>query len=375
MATNEGSTSLYVNAVGGSDDYQYKLLSGQAQGISLEYNRLQVPTRVAGTYSAVVRVTDYNNAALYCDISCVFYVAQGITIGGCIKDAQGNPIPYGDVDFTNKNRSDRYCRYESASADEKGIYSATVVPGTYDMAVGRSYASDAATGTYYAVNQVLNATRSGFDFTLPLYKVSLVTGDDNISLNRDWYINDEYAGYGSALYLKAGSYTLESNGNGAATTTSNGGWFDGTTVTSTYTPMKYRASVNIVNAAVQAGVVKVADGAPKTYTYNRPAAKNTTSVLEIDAEDSTALPYEYDEYYDENVQTALKVNVTAEGTYRLYSYNNYVKVFDTKGTEVAQESDAYMTYHLGVGTYYIGTGDYDLTDYNISMTTVTESAE
>jgi len=377
LSSNDSYVYANPSVVGGSGYYSYQIISGQNSGASIDADDdLYMPLKVAGTYTVTVRVTDRMNTKLFCDVPMVFHVAQGVSIGGCIKDAQGNPMKEGYVSFRNKNRADRYFTSGSFYVDETtGVYSAVVAPGTYDLQARYSRSSEAASATYYAQNQVLTASRTGYDFTLPLYKVSLVTGDKNISLNRNWYINDEDAGYGSILYLKAGAYTLESSDDSEGTTTSSGNWFNGTTYTTTYTPVKYRASVNIVNAAVQAGVVKTAGGAPTTYTHTYPAAKATNVILEIDAEDSYDLPYVYDDDYEEELYTALKVNVAADGSYRLYSSFDNVNLYDTDGNVVTSDDYDYMTYELKAGTYYIGTGDYYTSDYNISMTTVTESAE
>lgn len=382
LASDNNSFGVYPSVAGGSGSYSYQIISGQSAGMRVDSDGELIGSfKVAGNYTITVRVTDNNNAKLTCDIPFVFHVAQGVSIGGCVKDAQGNPMPGVYVTFTNKNRADRYCEYSSTNTDyETGAYTAIVAAGTYDIQVSRSYESDAASGSYYAVNQALTTTRTGYDFTLPLYKVVLISNDEE--LYKNWYVNDEAVGYGSTLYLKPGSYKIETDEFADSTEyTQQGDWFNGRTLTATESRAKLTASVNVVNAAVQAGVSKAAVGGARVRTTTYPAAKNTGSYLSIDR-GYYSLPWDEvvssENYYYDDVQTALIVDVDSSGNYILGSDKGDVNLYNVQGTVVEPDSsDEYTkTYqNLQAGTYYIGTGDYDTEDYNVYMETVASEEE
>lgn len=382
LASDDNRVGVYPTVAGGSGNYNYQIVSGQSTGVQVDSDgEVHGSFKIAGNYTVTVRVTDANNANLRCDIPVVFSVAQGISIGGCVKDAQGNPMGGASVSFTNKNRADRYCSYKYVySNSETGTYTAVVAAGTYDIQVSRSYESDAASGSYYASNQALTTTRTGYDFTLPLYKVALTSNDE--SLYRYWYVNNEEVGYGSTLYLKPGSYKLETNEFTDSTEyTTQGDWFNGTTQTATGSDVKLTASVNVVNAAVQAAVSKVAVGNASVRTTTYPAAKNTSSYLLID-EGYYSLPWEEvissaNSYYGD-VQIALLVDVENAGKYVLGSSEGYVNLYDSNGTQITPDDSDYdtKTYNnLPAGTYYIGTGDYGLEDYSVYMETAASEEE
>lgn len=285
------------------------------------------------------------------------------------------------IRFTNQNRANRYCTYEYASTDDvTGVYSAVVAAGVYDIIVERYYDSEAASATHYVTGQSLTASRTGYDFSLPLYKVSLVSSNADISDSiryKRWYINDERAGYGSTLYLKAGNYMLISDSeSGDRNETNSGSWFDGLTKTISYSEANLTASVNVANKAVQTTVRKVTAGTSSSSVYRYPAAKNTNSHIYVD-DGGYSLPWEDytcdGDYWDE-VQTALKLEITEAGTYRLGSDYGYVKLFNSNGQVVEPSDGSYeKTYeNLPTGTYFVGTGDYSLEDYSVYVNSVSE---
>jgi len=72
------------------------------------------------------------------------------------------------------------------------------------------YGETEAVKYIFGVNIV--AGMSGYDIKLPLYSVKLVSNNDSYGeLSGDWYdANGKIYAYGSNLYLKAGTYNLES---------------------------------------------------------------------------------------------------------------------------------------------------------------------
>lgn len=253
---NTISIGKYPSVTGGSGSYTYRILSDPS-GISTRIDsdgELHCSISFPGEYIVTVRVSDEQDANRYCDIAVPFSISQGIAVGGCVTDAQGNKIPYADIYFTNKNKADRYCTGTYVYTNSNGVYSAVVVSGNYDIEVdympnGYGNCSLNAQATRYLYNQPLNSTQTGFDLQLPLYKVILKSNEDNTTVDisdLDWYWNHEYVGSGTQLYLKAGNYTLEAEAYSY-------GYVDGVYCKITY---KYTASANIVDSGVQVGVTR-----------------------------------------------------------------------------------------------------------------------
>lgn len=222
-----------------------------------------------------------------CEYTVTVHVAQGVTVAGIIKDAVGNPVPNATIVFTNKNRADRYTSkiQVDSESDEKhvGAYSAVLSPGNYDIAAvygdritywtidedgdeyyvghGIGNDSDNAKATNYLYNQSLNETKSGFDISLNIYQVSLVSGDDDVKSAipyRTWYVDHESVGRGKTVYMKPGTYALESETISYTSESSTDK--SGNTAYKYYkVTTKYTASVSITNAATQSSVSKTED--------------------------------------------------------------------------------------------------------------------
>ena len=360
IGTDTVTTYVSPSVTGGSGSYNYSIISDpQATGAIIDDDDdVRIRTAVAGIYTVTVRATDRADASRYCDFNVVCNIKQGVVVGGCLKDAQGNPMNDGRVYFTNKDRASLYYRSSSAwISSSTSTYSAILEPGVYDIrATYEGGDIENSKSTTYLYSQSLMASQTGYDIQLnDLYKVVLVNAaDNNASLSRTWYLNNEEAGYGSSLYLKPGTYTLESGETGSSDGIVTGNWFNGKTIT--YAPYKLASTFTIVNTAVQAAVSKVIIGsAAKTETY--PAAKDTTYTISLGDGKylSSAKPY-----------YAFKFTPPTTGKYELNSSN--ISVYTMTGDLVP---DANNVYNLTAGTTYIvGYGDYY--SYYVEITQVTE---
>lgn len=264
----------YPRVTGGSDSYEYSIVSDPSNIVSnkdangkLSDEDVYFEIAFPGEYSITVRATDKKDANRYCDIVIPIKMAQGISIGGCVTDAQGNKIPNADITFTNKNKADLYYSVGSASTNVDGVYSATVTAGNYDIEVsyGGSYSSRSqnAQATRYLYNQALAATQTGFDIQLPLYKVLLqgytdpTTQEKVTAAGLSWYWNHEYMGEGEALYVKAGNYALEAEQTKYI-------YVNNERYIVTY---KYTANANVVNSGVQTAITKTEIKREKDNSY------------------------------------------------------------------------------------------------------------
>ncbi len=247
-----------ITVKGGSGSYNYTVVSDpngivtnkNADGV-IDYNNdesVDIKVSMPGDYAVVIRATDVKDATKFCDITIPVKMAQGISIGGSIVDAQGNKIRNASINFTNKDKGSLYSRYVYAYTDENGVYSATVAPGYYDISVN---AGGDMGSTKYLYNQPLTVTRTGYDMQLPIYQVLFVDSVDpntkeTISAsNLSWYCQGEYVGYGNSVYVKAGAHTFEATYTSYQTDEND----------VTY-KIKYRvtATANIVNAGVQTAI-------------------------------------------------------------------------------------------------------------------------
>lgn len=382
VSTDAGATYVSPSIVGGSGSYRCQILADpKNSGAHIDGDGdIAIYPKTPGDYTVTVRATDTQNPARFCNFQAVFHVAQGISVSGYIKDAQGNPMEDAYVRFINKNLANRYAYSGGLYTNEKGIYTATLIPGTYDVKIsyGDSTESIAGFADNYIENQAMTASRSGYDFTLPLYKVSLISGNTDASLNRTWYINNKRAGYGSTLYLRPGTYTLTSditNSGGNTHEAWNGSWFSGMTLTRTYSDVRLSAAVRVINTAVQASVVSTPTGQSTTETYRYPAAKDSDYTMDCDGT-KYSLPEEsvYDTdgdwYADADAYTARVIQITETADYILGSYSGYVQLYDQQGAviEPSSEAEEQKTYaSLPAGTYYVGTGSYSTYDTDICM--------
>ncbi len=257
MATNTFS----VGTEGGSGVYSWTVISDPAGIYTGTVNVPQYSSSISykvalpGQYSMIVRVVDYKNPTLYCDVPVSINIAQGITVGGCIKDAQGMPMSDSiTIELTNKNYADRYCSGDYTWTNSEGVYSAIVTPGTYDVEVTYTR-GNTDVETKYLYNQSLATSSTGFDIQLALYRV-VITGIPSPTSYYDYHafdINNDDADYvypssGTlTFFAKPGTYQIAS-----------GYEYDGP---SEYAEgfnnyYKYTASVTVGNTSVQQAATK-----------------------------------------------------------------------------------------------------------------------
>lgn len=359
IGTGGASAYMYTEFTGGSGDYSYSIIADpQATGATISSaGRVSVNAAVAGVYTVTVRATDIADASRVCDVNVVWNVKQGIVVGGCLKDAQGNPMRDGRIYFTNKDRASLYCPSDYAWVNSStSAYSAILEPGVYDIrAEYEGGDAECSKSTTYLYSQSLTASQTGYDVQLKdLYKVALAK-DASIDVNLGyWYTNHESVGYGSTLYLKPGTYAIESSEIGSSDGEVTGDWFNGQTVT--YTPYKLTSSFTVVNTAIQAAVGKVTTGVPAVATH--PAAKNTTKVAGLD------ISY----WLDDSDYYAYRFTPTETGQYSIDASSSAVRFYNMDGTVVPDAEDVYT---LTAGTsYIIGRGAY--LDAKFEITQVTE---
>lgn len=359
-----------ISATGCGDSYSYSVVNDPSGIVdnkntdnSLSSNSVRAKILVAGTYTVTVRATSLKDSTKYADANIVFNVKQGISIGGALKDAQGNPMADGDIRFTNKDRASLYCAYTYATFDyNTSTYSALVDPGVYDISasyrVDDDDAQDYTLSTKYLYAQSLMTTATGYDIQLDdIYKVAISVPDYKGYLN--WNYNHVCVGSTSngsgAIYLKNGTYTIESDeisDYSAGTSTTTGDWFTGTVTRTTYpTGYKFTATFTVNGAAVAVPVAKVASGQPREEISTTVAAKDTTAeVTELDE------TYWLD-YMDTNGYYAYRFTPSETASYEISNSN--VIFYNMDGSEVTMTDGSYAlnadtTYIVGSGSRYGG---------------------
>ncbi len=196
---------LQVRARGGSGSYTYSL-TGNTYNLQInEYGEITGTLLAPGTYRLTAVVADATAPARKTTASVVINVARTISVSGVVKDMLGNPIPYADVTFSNKDRANKYTLNRYTECDDKGAFSATLVAGRYDIEASR-YGSHR-----YLYAQALSTTRSGFDITLPVQRVVIYSNNSAVNPENfgTWY--DEKGnsyGSGNIVWLKRGKHVL-----------------------------------------------------------------------------------------------------------------------------------------------------------------------
>ena len=379
--------TIYVS--GGSGSYSCEIIDDSQNAEASIYespmascDNLSITSKITepGDYTVRVRITDKKNPSISCEADLVMHVIQGITIGGIIKDAEGNAMKQGVIEVINKNPYDPYFSDGEVDTSDTGSYSMIVAPGTYDIKASQDVSSEAGKASVYLYNQNITAVTSSLDFTLPVYKVTF-TGDEAAKY-LSWYIQVSagsdtsgstgsgtsvytgsgtrvYAGSGTSVYVKPGSYKITSatqRHQNVVNKTENGDWFNGYSYTTviTYTRYNYTTNVNVVNTAVQATITKN-DLAPETSTSSAtyPAAKNTSyTVSELGKNYNVA---DTDDKSTGKDYNAFSFIPETTGTYMITTSYTGIYLYDQNGNKVTGTNDQYA---LTAGQkYYIGTGD------------------
>lgn len=204
----------YISSVaGGSGSYDYTII-GNNFGLEQSGSYIYGTLAKAGTYNIKVKITDRYNSAISTTVTCPITVVQGITVSGVIKDKSGQGIPNADVSFYNRGRSGTFAgmtRY--AEADEKGAYSVTLIPGTYDVRIeipSVNYES-------YLQSQKIEKSGSRYDYKTTVKKIKVVSLNSRYSVNKIGIWRDEDGnnyGSGDVVYLTPGTYSLTASGSG-----------------------------------------------------------------------------------------------------------------------------------------------------------------
>lgn len=209
---------------GGSGDYEYSVtgLPAQVDTCSIEGdlghardvngNYAAVP---AATYNVNVVVKDAENPARQASFPFTLTVVDGVVLTGTVKDASGAPAK--GIEVTGNTKRDAYGNYDAFSAFTRkdGTYKARIIPGVYAQMAYFGGGYEYTLGNTYTAGAVVK------DYTLPLYKVSIVPtvagaagySTKNYSLPYVYDVNGvstsircDYDDYSLYTYLKAGTY-------------------------------------------------------------------------------------------------------------------------------------------------------------------------
>lgn len=207
---------------GGSGDYEYSVtgLPAQVDTCSIEGelghakdangNYAAVP---AATYNVTVVVKDALNPARQASFPFTLTIVDGVVLTGTVKDASGAPAK--GIEVTGNTKRDSYGNYDSFSAVTRkdGTYKARIIPGVYAQMAYFGGGYEYTMGNTYTAGAVVK------DYTLPLYKVSIVpsiAGAAGYEIESRPYVYDvngvstsircDYDDYSLYTYLKAGTY-------------------------------------------------------------------------------------------------------------------------------------------------------------------------
>jgi hypothetical protein len=286
---------------------------------------------------------------------------------------------------------------EACKSYENGVYKVRIPAGTYDVTARYNSDKDYNGAVVNQYKQTFSGATSNYDFTLPLYKVT-ITGDkdkqiypryaygwsiqkgESVTSYIDGDANESDADYYSrVMYLKAGTYTLESAKDSddddnsykytdtyvdkdgkTSTEEPENGWFYGYTQTHTYsyTCDTYRLTANVTvgNAAVTVPAAKTIIEAGKTSTSTRKYihkglnnAENTKTVsvgVSFDIEGrSSSWSDDVDTY---SYPSKCVFTPTEDGNYTI-DYSR-VKFYTTDGDALTKSNGSYA---LTKGTTYI----------------------
>ncbi len=392
------AVSLYGTAqfIGGKGYYKYKV--SDPSGIVTSYvgkdgeissPSVSIKVAAAGTYKVTVSAISSEDANQHAEVDLIFNVKQGISVGGVLKDAQGNPMSAGIIAFTNKNRGSQCSTYRSILVNsETSTYSAILEPGTYDIAASyaisyyyddENYYVDSSDGDEYTLStkylyaQALNETKTGYDIQLEnIYKVVLASNNKDIDPTyEDWYFNHVKVGRTSnagVIYLKNGTYSLETGELVESTGSSRtGDWFNGWTETyNKKVSYKYTTSFTVNGAAVQANVQKQVISETPGYTSTMLGAKDTSNTLSVGTYNTL------NSLYDRDAESVVYVGAftpSEAGAYKFTTsagYDSGIYVYDMAGIAQSKDTDGY--YSLKAGAKYIVKASYN---YSVNITKFT----
>ena len=208
--TAYGYSTIYV--AGGSGNYSYNITDYDSIFDSYmssyygEYN-WYFYSDVAGTFKGRVTVYDDYDYTKTVNVVAEVEVKNASIISGKVTTKSGKPLEDAYVDIETSIYRD-YDNDGYAYTDEKGEYKLYITPGTFDM-----YAS--YNDSYkYVFGRTINSNATQ-NFALNLFAVTLRSNNAKVpaALFGSWYnAEGESEGYGETLYLKPGSYNLNTSG-------------------------------------------------------------------------------------------------------------------------------------------------------------------
>lgn len=228
LTNDDSSESFWIRTVGGSGSNTYSLPGNinkliDVSGSDIMFSRyvLNGNTKTylnPGNYKVKYQVRDskghVSNGTL--DVSAV----KGVMVSGKVMAADNSGVENASVyaSFEDKNHiyydSSIYANTYS-QGDKDNYSSAKKNAGEYNMIVYPSQmynfrASDNGANAYINGRRIGKAN-AVLNFKLPLYKVILSCGNDDLS-DISWYDgydeDDDYIGSGKTIYLKKGTYKL-----------------------------------------------------------------------------------------------------------------------------------------------------------------------
>ena len=336
--------SKIVYVTGGSGDYSYEIV-GNKYGLSFDSsNYLEGSFYNPGTYKINIKITDNNNPNLTKTVVWTVNLKLGITVSGIVKDATGQGmagiyVEFINVDDNNMYNDSSYYGCDYIYVDDAGCYAVTVPAGTYDIILYNEYMQK------YAGSKTVTSSESGFDIVMPLYKVVVYSDNTKISKFGTWYDSDgKSVGSGACLYLRAGTYSLKT---------------EGSSIQETYT-----ALLNITVDSSKSVTAKV-----KTQQVQR-------ETITLGQTISTKINNEYTYY---------KFVPTETGTYYFYStssYDTYGAIYDKNGKMLTSKdgggkgSNFEISYKFIAGeTYYLAARKYSGSYFSsVSVTVSTTSS-
>lgn len=209
LANNLEMEYFPINVVGGSGNYSYELVSNDNTNITVEDNTICISDSILpGTYSVSYKVTDLGTNVSVTGKK-VLTVQKAVEVTGYVKTADGIVIDAPEAYFTMSDEKSLYyiSEYRIYGYSEDGQYQAFVAPNqTYSVA---AYAGN---GAKYYRGQKVAAKATIININIPVYAVSLVTDDASVVPYTEWYDDtksyNNNLGYGTTLYLKKGTYTI-----------------------------------------------------------------------------------------------------------------------------------------------------------------------
>lgn len=246
-----GNVSIEILATGGSGSYKYSFANGaETYGCYISGRYVFGTFNAAGTYTIPIVVTDSNNPNITTTTNVTFIIKKGLTLSGIAKDAEGNPLYGVRIQLTNKNKGDNYSSSPSLRTNADGSYNAAIIPGTYDIRISYKIGTSDNLEYYkYIYNQTINESKSGVDFTLPLYKVifNLPSGTNPADFSSEWKDSSgNIYKSGNTLYLLPGTYSLEA-------AFSKNSWYDEYSITG------LRTTFAITNKSITVNTTPIRD--------------------------------------------------------------------------------------------------------------------